>query len=48
MLTLQMLPAGCGDCLWLEYGTGAAKRVVIIDGGLTETATALRRSPSSN
>jgi Metallo-beta-lactamase superfamily len=43
MLTLQMLPAGCGDCLWLEYGTGAAKRVVIIDGGLTETATALRR-----
>jgi hypothetical protein len=38
-----MLPAGCGDCLWLEYGTGAAKRVVIIDGGLTETATALRQ-----
>lgn len=43
MLTLQMLPAGCGDCLWLEYGTGAAARVVIIDGGLTETATALRK-----
>lgn len=43
MLTLQMLPAGCGDCLWLEYGTGAAKRVVIIDGGLTETATTLRQ-----
>jgi Metallo-beta-lactamase superfamily len=43
MLTLQMLPATCGGCLWLEYGTGAAKRVVIIDGGLTETATALRR-----
>ena len=44
MLTLQMLPATCGDCLWLEYGTGAAKRVVIIDGGLTETATALRKT----
>jgi len=43
MLTLQMLPAGCGDCLWLEYGTDAARRVVIIDGGLTETASALRR-----
>ena len=43
MLTLQMLPATCGDCLWLEYGTGAAKRVVIIDGGLTETATTLRQ-----
>jgi len=43
MLTLQMLPAGCGDCLWLEYGKGAAKRYVIIDGGLTDTATALRQ-----
>ena len=43
MLKLQMLPAACGDCLWLEYGTGTAKRVVIIDGGLTETATALRQ-----
>lgn len=43
MLTLQLLPAGCGDCLWLEYGTGPQTRVVIIDGGLTETATALRR-----
>ena len=42
MLKLQMLPAACGDCLWLEYGKGAAKRYVIIDGGLTETATALR------
>ena len=43
MLTLQMLPAGCGDCLWLEYGSGDAKRVVIIDGGLTETAATLRK-----
>ena len=43
MLTLQILPATCGDCLWLEYGKGAAKRVVIIDGGLTETATTLRQ-----
>lgn len=43
MLKLQMLPAGCGDCLWLEYGKGAEKRFVIIDGGLTETATSLRQ-----
>lgn len=43
MLSLQMLPAGCGDCLWLEYGTGAERRVVIIDGGLTDTAPALRQ-----
>lgn len=41
MLTLQMLPAACGDSLWLEYGTGTVKRVVIIDGGLT--ASALRQ-----
>jgi len=43
MLTLQLLPAGCGDCLWLEYGADATPRIVIIDGGLAETATVLRR-----
>lgn len=43
MLKLQMLPAGCGDCLWLEYGDGADTRVVIIDGGLRDTAAALRQ-----
>jgi Metallo-beta-lactamase superfamily len=42
MLRLQMLPAGCGDCLWLEYGTPPATNIVIIDGGLRDTATALR------
>ena len=41
MLKLQMLPAACGDCLWLEYGTPPATRVVIIDGGLRETARTL-------
>jgi glyoxylase-like metal-dependent hydrolase (beta-lactamase superfamily II) len=41
MLRLQMLPAGCGDCLWLEYGTPPATNIVIIDGGLRDTATAL-------
>ena len=41
MLKLQMLPAACGDCLWLEYGTPPATRVVIIDGGLRETARIL-------
>jgi Metallo-beta-lactamase superfamily len=43
MLKLQMLPAGVGDCLWLEYGTPPATRVVIIDGGLGKTAKVLRR-----
>lgn len=42
MLKLEMLPAGCGDCLWLEYGTPPATRVVIIDGGLGKTAKVLR------
>ena len=43
MLRLQMLAAGCGDCLWLEYGTPPATNIVIIDGGLRETAAALRQ-----
>jgi beta-lactamase superfamily II metal-dependent hydrolase len=43
MLRLQVLPAACGDCLWLEYGSGADTRVVIIDGGLRETAAVLRQ-----
>jgi hypothetical protein len=41
MLKLQMLPAACGDCLWLEYGSPPATRIVIIDGGLGETARVL-------
>ena len=41
MLRLEMLPAGCGDCLWLEYGTPPATRLVIIDGGLGKTAKVL-------
>jgi len=43
MLTLQMLPAGNGDCLWLEYGPPGATRIVIIDGGVRGTAAALQR-----
>jgi hypothetical protein len=38
-----MLPAGCGDCLWLEYGRpGEVPRVVLIDGGVRNTITPLR------
>jgi len=43
MLTLQMLPAGNGDCLWLEYGPPEATRIVIIDGGVRDTAGVLQR-----
>jgi glyoxylase-like metal-dependent hydrolase (beta-lactamase superfamily II) len=43
MLRLEMLPARCGDCLWLEYGAPTDPRIVIIDGGLTDSAGILRR-----
>lgn len=43
MLTVQMLPAGCGDALWLEYGEPGATGIVIIDGGVRDTITALRK-----
>lgn len=33
MLTLEMLPADYGDCLWLEYGPESDRRVVLVDGG---------------
>jgi hypothetical protein len=37
MLKLQMLPAGHGDCLWLEYGDPENPRRVLIDGGTKGT-----------
>jgi len=43
MIRLQVLPAACGDCLWLEYGTPEAARIVIIDGGLRATASVLHQ-----
>ena len=41
MFRLEMLPARCGDCLLLEYGPPGGSRLVVIDGGLGETATVL-------
>lgn len=32
-----MLPAGHGDCLWIEYGDPARPRRVLIDGGASGT-----------
>jgi beta-lactamase superfamily II metal-dependent hydrolase len=43
MLRLEMLPAAQGDCLWLEYGTPPETRIVIIDGGVKATVSALRK-----
>ena len=36
-LSLEMLPANHGDCLWLEYGQGAERHVVLIDCGTGST-----------
>jgi beta-lactamase superfamily II metal-dependent hydrolase len=35
MLRIEMLPAAQGDCLWIEYGSAARPRRVLIDGGTT-------------
>lgn len=37
MLKLHMLPAGHGDCLWIEYGNSKRPRHVLIDGGVKAT-----------
>jgi len=37
MLKIEMLPAGHGDCLWIEYGDPNAPCRVLIDGGATGT-----------
>lgn len=37
MFRIEMLPAGHGDCLWIEYGDPSASRRVLIDGGATGT-----------
>ena len=33
MLSLEMLPAAHGDCLWLEYGDETGSHRILIDGG---------------
>ncbi len=37
MFTVELLPARRGDCIWIEYGKGNARRRVLIDGGLIST-----------
>ncbi|HSW48784.1 MAG TPA: hypothetical protein VLH09_01355 [Bryobacteraceae bacterium] len=37
MLKITMLPAGHGDAIWIDYGTEAKLRRVLIDGGLVGT-----------
>ena len=42
MLRIEMLPAAHGDCLWIEYGSGATVHRILIDGGPAHTYPALR------
>jgi hypothetical protein len=39
MLKIEMLPAGNGDALWIEYDDGARTRRLVIDGGTQGTWT---------
>jgi beta-lactamase superfamily II metal-dependent hydrolase len=43
MYTIDMMPAGRGDCLWIEYGDRRRPSRVLIDGGLKSTAQRLRQ-----
>ncbi len=33
MFTIEMLPGGPGDCLWIEYGLKSKPRRILVDGG---------------
>jgi len=41
MLSVEMLPAGNGDGLWIEYGSSAKPKRILIDGGTRATQTVL-------
>jgi len=43
VLTIEMLPAGNGDSLWIEYGRLGEVRHMLIDGGTGPTYEVLRR-----
>lgn len=43
MFTIEMLPGGPGDCLWIEYGTPAAPRRILVDGGASAGAQSTLR-----
>jgi len=42
MLRVEMLPAGNGDCLWIEYGSVSEVHRILIDGGRKSTYEHLR------
>jgi hypothetical protein len=42
MLSIEMLPAAYGDCLWIEYGDERRPHRVLIDAGVVATYDVLR------
>lgn len=43
MLQIELLPAGPGDCLWLEYGEPGKTHIILIDGGVNDTFEPLEK-----
>jgi beta-lactamase superfamily II metal-dependent hydrolase len=43
MFTIEMFPAGHGDCLWIEYGDEESPRRILIDGGTGPTYELLKQ-----
>ena len=43
MLNIHMLPARFGDCLWIDYGSDADSKIILIDAGTAGTWTDLRK-----
>lgn len=46
-LELQILPAGNGDCLWIEYGDPHRPRRILVDGGTQGTYKRLKKKIES-
>ncbi len=42
IFSVEMLPAALGDSLWVEWGDAARPKRMLIDGGLSGTADAIR------
>ncbi|MCL5744988.1 MAG: MBL fold metallo-hydrolase [Acidobacteria bacterium] len=43
MFRIEMLPAGYGDCLWIEYGDENSPHRILIDAGTLPTYAPLRK-----
>lgn len=43
LFRIEMLPAGCGDCFWIEYGDQRDPKRLLIDGGISGTYKTIRQ-----